>query len=1154
MEVEVHDPANLNASTISALLNTNMSADLPPERGQDDFDDSDPTYTHFQHRAEFMSLLSNFLAIDLASSPTPGEDKDEGALVVKLGNILDYYLPMPGLLDPALDDIVPPLMAKLASSLSELVANNPSNPARLARLGRVVNWVVKVRGWKAVIPHFPSALEHLHVLIALLPNPRLASDDLWELRAVLLLWLALVLTVPFSLVALSDEPRSTGLDVPSHARLFASPTSDLAARVIILALPLLSRPGREGEYAALVLARLFARDDAVQGLRGFLDWAGAELTDGEREHEANFVTSLLHLLAVLPAMIDASHLPTLSTFYLDILIPHLAGGATAASSGLIRKLAVKARGRWWLARVRDDMDGVEDVLDDLMTALSDKDTIVRYSAAKYLARIASLLPPEFAEEVASATVGLFAGTEDEPVLETNFGTVVDPGGSAAGRGAMGLGGTEASRGEARWHGVCLAVAELARRGLLSDVGTAVPWVLKSLSFDLRRASHSVGANVRDAGAYVLWSLSRAAPPEQLASFAESIATALVCAATLDREVGVRRAASAAFQEGVGRLGLYPAGIDVLAKTDFYSVSVRRKAFTIAAPAVAVHAVYRAALREQLHNITLRHWDVAMRTAGAGTLAALLALAPEDVPDATVRELAFVPALDPTSTHGALLALAWIAPSVDDEKKNEFIAALARVRAAALITSNAAEIIAAGCALVEAALTSTTDFTPAQRFIDAAERRREPEVHETLAAAGRKYSQVFEPAAVEGFTRRAVQHLESARATQRQANALLLGHIEYRSREAATEPLNALLGLMEPAAKADVETRRNAVRSLADIAVQAVMGKLILDAPSYARVVAALAQALDDYTTDQRGDVGSWVRAAAVRALSRVLVVAASATNPLELVSQDAFTAATGGIAKQALEKLDVVRGASTAAWGNLLAANADAVWSWHGARCMLDGAQMRPSSEWFGAGLDLLRTPARATMLAGLVQTTGSAVHSSSDRAAAPLTSWLAALSPGDEVHALVLSDLCALLAANLGANRIAVPTLTTLARLFAAGPAVTEPTSYSRALSLAARGVPTLRSIDRITAALRLVVASLTLPFAAVRAAAAAALPPFLAHRFPRIRVAAAESVYLALEDEGDIEPELEEILLETSWTEDADAELATRVAELVSVRVAEL
>lgn len=86
--------------------------------------------------------------------------------------------------------------------------------------------------------------------------------------------------------------------------------------------------------------------------------------------------------------------------------------------------------------------------------------------------------------------------------------------------------------------------------------------------------------------------------------------------------------------------------------------------------------------------------------------------------------------------------------------------------------------------------------------------------------------VYEAGVVESFTRRAIEHLASARPTQRQANALLLGHIVYRSREAVAGPVDALLGLLEPAAKADVETRRNAVRSLADVAVQSVAEELI----------------------------------------------------------------------------------------------------------------------------------------------------------------------------------------------------------------------------------------------------------------------------------------------------------------------------------------
>jgi hypothetical protein len=169
----------------------------------------------------------------------------------------------------------------------------------------------------------------------------------------LLLWLALLLTVPFNLKALSSDKPSASLSIDATAqkRLFATPPPGLARQATLLVVPLLYRPGKEGAYAAFALARVFSREDAAPGLPGFLDWAGAEIQEGDREGEANFIASLFEFLAVLPTMIKVERLDNIATFTDEVLLPHLRGSRTAASSGLIRKLAIKAKGRWWMAKI-----------------------------------------------------------------------------------------------------------------------------------------------------------------------------------------------------------------------------------------------------------------------------------------------------------------------------------------------------------------------------------------------------------------------------------------------------------------------------------------------------------------------------------------------------------------------------------------------------------------------------------------------------------------------------------------------------------------------------------------------------------------------------------------------------------------------------------
>lgn len=121
---------------------------------------------------------------------------------------------------------------------------------------------------------------------------------------------------------------------------------------------------------------------------------------------------------------------------------------------------------------------------------------------------------------------------------------------------------------------------------------------------MRKGAHSIGSNVRDAASYALWALARSQNHSALVPHANNLAQRLATVALYDREIHIRRAASAAFQEHVGRTvgsdhcffrtcislwslqNLFPHGIDVLGKTDFYSVSIRKNAFLVAAPQVA----------------------------------------------------------------------------------------------------------------------------------------------------------------------------------------------------------------------------------------------------------------------------------------------------------------------------------------------------------------------------------------------------------------------------------------------------------------------------------------------------------------------------------------------------------------------------------------
>ncbi|KAJ2580871.1 hypothetical protein GGH95_002360, partial [Coemansia sp. RSA 1836] len=154
---------------------------------------------------------------------------------------------------------------------------------------------------------------------------------------------------------------------------------------------------------------------------------------------------------------------------------------------------------------------------------------------------------------------------------------------------------------------------------------------KGLTYEIQRGDYSVGSNVRDAACYVMWSFARVSDAATKGLFGEMrtmLATALVSVAVFDREPNVRRAASAAFQEHVGRHSAFPHGISVLQLADFFSVGNMRNAFVVASRRISEFDEYRRPLLRHLCTVTIYHWDLKTRELAVEALRELAPLSSE----------------------------------------------------------------------------------------------------------------------------------------------------------------------------------------------------------------------------------------------------------------------------------------------------------------------------------------------------------------------------------------------------------------------------------------------------------------------------------------------------------------------------------------------
>ena len=578
---------------------------------------------------------------------------DEGgkheAAADRIAKVLDQYQEQPSILDPQLEAMVVPLLESV-----RLVARGGGSAAVLPHACRIFYTLCKVRGFKTIVKFVPHEVADLEPLVHLLAKYDVTDHDAWQIAYALMVWLSMVVMVPFdlSIIDSSLDHTATGAGAAdgTAAGGGGSKGSPLVKSIERLALSYLGSTGPARDAAAILLARLLTRPGLQLQLSEFVVWGGRELekarSDGgaaEGGMKATFL--MVGIYTALAQIFKLGHRAE--------LLPQLPllGSLTSSPEALLsdpsvtrRKLGMKLLQRvaavhlpprvasWRYQRgarsleqnlqltsgggggggddaqaapepekeeeeeEEDVPEEIEEILDQLLKGLRDHDTVVRWSAAKGIGRVTARLALEMADDIVESVLELLTSEEDANA----------------------------------WHGGCMALAELSRRGLLlpARLAQVLPRVVTALHYDVPRGATSVGTHVRDAACYVCWAFARAFEPSVMAPHVGELARALLIVVVFDREVNCRRAASAAFQENVGRQGNFPHGIDIVTRADYFTVGSRPFAYLEIGEYLGGFDAYRRSMLEHLSTVKYKHWDNTIRLLASQ---AVSRLAPLDEP-------------------------------------------------------------------------------------------------------------------------------------------------------------------------------------------------------------------------------------------------------------------------------------------------------------------------------------------------------------------------------------------------------------------------------------------------------------------------------------------------------------------------------------------
>uniref|UniRef100_A0A8C4TKA9 Tubulin-specific chaperone D n=1 Tax=Erpetoichthys calabaricus TaxID=27687 RepID=A0A8C4TKA9_ERPCA len=798
----------------------------------------------------------------------------------------------------------------MLSLLLEIIQDENSSPS-LIHLGfKFLYRVSKVRGPKYFLRLFPHEVSDVQPVLDMLSLQDPKDHETWETRYMLLLWLSTTCLIPFDLARLDG----TLLQQTTQQKCLS--WTEFSPLIVV-------------EDSLLVI-----RPDVKQKrLADFLDWNLS--TFAQASYQTMEGTIIMDgMLQSLAQLFKHGKRDDMLPYAPTVLKCLDNSNLSESNQTILRKLGVKLMQRlgltflkpkiakWRQSQFIAKVSCITVFLlvfyffflftqtEQLLVGLKDKDTIVRWSAAKGIGRVTSRLPKELADEVVGSVLDCFSFQETDNA----------------------------------WHGGCLALAELGRRGLLlpSRLPDVVPVILKALIYDEKRGACSVGSNVRDAACYVCWAFARAYEPSALKPFVNQIASALLIAAVFDRNVNCRRAASVSFN--VER-GTFPHGIEIVTAADYFAVGIRTNCFLTISVYVASFAEYTKPMIDHLVDKKINHWDGAIRELATRSLHNLTPLAPEYMAHTVIPKLLpLTVGMDLHTRHGSILACAEITHalyrlaaaqdrSVGAYLSDEALEGLRNIHYKGVgwrhLLTDCSSFLFSVCLLIEKLSSSQIPFKEDaiirewQRLIDdslknlhlcsaAAKPKIKDAAVSALAALCNEFYKRVDGTAI-ALVSRYVSELENPEEMTRCGYALGLGALPHFMLHGRL--VQVLEGLRKAASirakdARFAEARRDALIAIARVCESAGVSPQgpadsVVCAGNVPLIYGTLLEGVCDYTVDSRGDVGAWVRQAALTSLMKVTVLLVQ--NCPELITPDISSRMFCCLAQQSAEKIDCFR-------------------------------------------------------------------------------------------------------------------------------------------------------------------------------------------------------------------------------------------------------